>query len=211
LPERYSGTWPDSGMMLNGVSYRLRTSAPRTSGGGSSSWPTPNASDCHGHQYQYSNGNHAKKTLTLVGKARKWPTPRVRGLLGGTGSQEMLLSLMASGKMTKEEFLAIAQRKTWPTPTVQDSKNKGGPSQFKRNSIPLNAIVKMFPTPKAQNAKAPCPHGQGGPGLQEAVFSEEKIVGQLNPMFVEWLMGFPINWTESESSATPSSRKSRKR
>lgn len=32
--------------------------------------------------------------------------------------------------------------------------------------------------------------------------------GPLNPMWVEWLMGFPLQWTELDVSATPSSRKS---
>jgi hypothetical protein len=35
------------------------------------------------------------------------------------------------------------------------------------------------------------------------------IGGQLNPTWVEWLMGFPLEWTVCEPSATPSSRKSR--
>jgi hypothetical protein len=32
--------------------------------------------------------------------------------------------------------------------------------------------------------------------------------GRLNPMWVEWLMGFPIGWTVLEDSETPSSHKS---
>jgi hypothetical protein len=27
--------------------------------------------------------------------------------------------------------------------------------------------------------------------------------GQLNPTWVEWLMGFPLGWTDLEDSATP--------
>jgi len=27
--------------------------------------------------------------------------------------------------------------------------------------------------------------------------------GQLNPEFVEWLMGFPIGWTDLDASETP--------
>jgi hypothetical protein len=57
--------------------------------------------------------------------------------------------------------------RTWPTPTTQDSKNDGGPSQWKRNTPPLNTAVKANP----------------------------KVTGQLNPSpFVEWLMGWPIGW-----------------
>jgi hypothetical protein len=32
--------------------------------------------------------------------------------------------------------------------------------------------------------------------------------GPLNPTWVEWLMGFPLEWTVCEPSATPSSRRS---
>ena len=58
--------------------------------------------------------------------------------------------------------------KTWPTPTVQDSANDGGPSQWKRNTPPLNVAVKDSP--------------ESG--------------GQLNPTWVEWLMGWPLGWTD---------------
>ncbi len=35
-----------------------------------------------------------------------------------------------------------------------------------------------------------------------------KQTGQLNPAWVEWLMGYPIGWTELKDWATPSCRKS---
>jgi DNA (cytosine-5)-methyltransferase 1 len=44
-----------------------------------------------------------------------------------------------------------------PTPTTQDAANNGGPSQFKRNTPPLNTAVLMLPTPRASDHKA------GGP------------------------------------------------
>jgi len=41
--------------------------------------------------------------------------------------------------------------------------------------------------------------------LNEQVWLMEgkPITGSLNPEFVEWLMGFPIGWTELEPSETP--------
>jgi hypothetical protein len=36
----------------------------------------------------------------------------------------------------------------WMTPTTQDAKNNGAESQRNRNTPPLNAQVKMFPTPR---------------------------------------------------------------
>src|SRR6185312_214986 len=34
-----------------------------------------------------------------------------------------------------------------PTPTCQDRKNNGGPAQMRRNTLPLNAVVALLPTP----------------------------------------------------------------
>jgi len=31
----------------------------------------------------------------------------------------------------------------------------------------------------------------------------EVVGGQLNPTWVEWLMGFPLGWTDCEDSETP--------
>jgi hypothetical protein len=90
-----------------------------------------------------------------------WPTPRRED------------SEQTGGHRGKPDTLTAPAR-TWPTPTVQDAENNAGPSQYKRNSLPLNAA----------------------------------IGGALNPMWVEWLMGFPLGWTALEPSATPSSRKS---
>jgi len=39
-----------------------------------------------------------------------------------------------------------------PTPTTQDGSNVAGPSQEERNSPPLNALVRMLPTPNASLA-----------------------------------------------------------
>jgi len=58
----------------------------------------------------------------------------------------------------------------WATPTVQDGKNNAGSSQFQRNSLPLNTQV---------------------------VIAQSKT-GQLNPEWVETLMGYPIGWTDTE-------------
>lgn len=38
-----------------------------------------------------------------------------------------------------------------PTPTVQDGANCAGPSQFERNSLPLNVVATLLPTPSASD------------------------------------------------------------
>lgn len=145
----------------------------------------------------------------------------------------------------------IARGALLPTPTTQDGSNNGGPSQFQRNSLPLNAVA-MLPTPKAarsgssQNGENstrpsagtpsletmatqalwPTPRASsgdsgsgGGEGgtykrtpsqeagthgryLQVEVCEVEAAAGgargALNPSWVDWIMGFPVDWTNLE-------------
>lgn len=71
--------------------------------------------------------------------------------------------------------------------------------KFRAGRVPNPAeAVRLYPTPKAQNCRGNGErHGEGGPSLDVVVG------GQLSPMWVEWLMGFPIGWTELEGSETP--------
>ena len=100
-----------------------------------------------------------------------------------------------------------------PTQTVNDSKNDGSPSQMRRNSLALNSLVKLWPTPTARlgtqrGAQAKRYHNPDRSyDLDDAVAASGQT-GQLNPTWVEWLMGFPTGWTDLEHSETPSSPKS---
>ena len=85
-----------------------------------------------------------------------------------------------------------------PTPTVQDSENDGGPSQCRRNTVPLNAAVKMLPTPNATDWKG---RSTRSPGKERPACDDDlptRIGGQLNPDWVCWLMGWPIGWESLE-------------
>jgi hypothetical protein len=83
-----------------------------------------------------------------------------------------------------------------PTVTNQDSKNNGGPSQMERNTVPLNALVKRLPTLHGFS-KDGSSNGPSGNELGRAVNRLPSITGgSLNPPWVEWLMGWPIGWSD---------------
>lgn len=89
-------------------------------------------------------------------------------------SQEIALNGGYSADGQKRQIDLANAVKFWPTPTVNDSKNCTlPPSQIKHDNIP-GALLR--------DGEAPG--------------------GQLNPTWVEWLMGWPLGWTDLKPSAT---------
>lgn len=120
------------------------------------------------------------------------------------------LQIRREGKKGSQISLSTAVR-LWPTPSASDCgrtainpiltsngtirhRNKKGGQSYAR----LDAVAAMFPTPTARCSQSPCEHGEGGQDLATSVG------GQLNPAWVEWLMGFPPGWTDLSASETPS-------
>jgi site-specific DNA-cytosine methylase len=77
----------------------------------------------------------------------------------------------------------------------------------------LNQWVKLWPTESATDWKGiynpetvarRASESTRGVRLPEQVSRDEGNSGELNPTWVEWLMGFPLGWTALEDSATPS-------
>lgn len=153
----FSGRWPRTGSMLNGVvskhpmlaqtigeiEYLFSPIVPREG----VTFPTPTASDGIRTNLVHQRGNP-----TLLGAVRMFPTPTL------DCAQERTNKYPQGGTS-----LALAVQ-MFPTVTVQDSKNNAGKSQNRRNTLPLNAVAG----------------------------------GKLNPQWVEWLMGWPIGWTDLE-------------
>ena len=100
-------------------------------------------------------------------------TPNCTGLDGGSNSRKALKKRM----------------ETWPTPLSSDWKPRGPNSKQKG----LAEKVKIWPTPTSHNAKetnAPSESNRNTPTLAS------QAGGKLNPIFVEWLMGWPLGWTD---------------
>jgi hypothetical protein len=161
----FSERWPRSGLMRNGIAYRLPPLVPRISGTGFSFWPTPHAS-C---STEAGSGPQKQGGENLQSAVKFWPTPRSSD---GDKGTRTVAGAMKEMKRGKNVDLGVAVQ-VWPTPTATDSIKGGNVSQR-----------------------------PGAMGLSET------LGGQLNPQWVEWLMGFPSGWTDLEDSETQSCHKS---
>lgn len=97
---------------------------------------------------------------------------------------------------TLERPISVIESGLLPTPVASDWKRNGSPADLTRKSPTLGAIVQMYPTPKASDGNK---RGKVGPHHQNGLAGAVKSGhggGVLNPNWVEWLMGWPIGWTD---------------
>lgn len=82
-----------------------------------------------------------------------WRSPQASDGEGGV----MEIRPDCAGKYKLRDEAALVH---WSTPTVQDSANNAGPSQFDRNTHPLNvqATLAAWPTPQEDNANNSAGH-----------------------------------------------------
>ena len=88
----------------------------------------------------------------------------------------------------------------WPTPTVHGNYNKPGAS--KNSGTGLATAVKTWPTPTASAYKGWSKNHNRANTDDRIDYTVEREAhlagqsGQLNPTWEEWLMAWPIGWTE---------------
>lgn len=86
----------------------------------------------------------------------------------------------------------------WPTPTVKGNYNRKGAS--KHSGDGLATKVRNFATPTARDWKS----GKASQATMDRNSRplSEQIGGSLNPTWVEWLMGWPLGWTDLQPLET---------
>lgn len=120
-----------------------------------------------------------------------WATPAsTDGQRGGTITPHMTGQSLPQMVNTPEK---------WPTPTVHGNYNRVGASPTSGNG--LATLVSLFPTPTcndAKNSTLPPSQAQRDGMAGYLMRNGEPSGGQLNPDWVEWLMGWPIGWSRLE-------------
>ena len=82
----------------------------------------------------------------------------------------------------------------WPTPTVKGNYNRAGLSA--KSGDGLATAVAKFPTPCSTDWKGSSKPGQRPGQLTDPDVGASPAGGGLNPTWVEWLMGWPLGWTD---------------
>ena len=190
---RYSGPLRKSGMMRNGRIYVQATWVPRTGGKESGLWPTPQQS---GGEWsgcmEWKDRFRGNPLMNAVKLTDKFPTPHSNCHTGpgkrGDGGENLQTAVM------------------WPTPQSRDWKGKSqrGADPENRDCLP-NAVMN-YPTPvasgKLNGGTRDFQILQNLADCGQITEDERRSMsagngGQLNPQFVEWLMGYPLNYTDT--------------
>ena len=189
-------TLPKSGMTRNGVLYQQPDWVRPIDATESLSWPTPTA-----------------VTRPMEGNVRMYRAKIKAGEMTEAEAEEIL------GKSVWE-----AQGKLpalWPTPVASIWKAESVENAAKalangrRYKSRLIEAVALWPTPRAamgetRNHTVYVRESGKPQNLENRIAQQEPsaIGGKLNPTWVEWLMGFPLGWTDLEDLETVWSPKS---
>lgn len=135
--------------------------------------------------------------LTDATESGSWPTPTANS--SNQCSVDAALReaerLHPQGRWTLMSQVAaemVHGNRMWPTPAARDWRGANGYE---------TSLKKQAEGRRAQMGQLP---------NAVQMVEGKAIRGTLNPAWVEWLMGFPIGWTDLGPSATPSSRKFQK-
>lgn len=124
-----------------------------------------------------------------------WRTPDANTGNRGPKSKELYEECKRTGK---HAITLNDQVKMWPTPCANCHTGAGNHGRGGEN---LQTAVKMWPTPAARDWRS----GKGRQENGHAPQLPEAVGGQLNPAWVELLMGFPLGWTDTDIDGPPRS------
>ena len=109
------------------------------------------------------------------------------------------------GNHKKPRLTLVGIARMYPTPTVDAANERK--AKYAQGGQSLSYAVRMYPTPKARDYRTgdrpECKRARmkrtgtwHSPDLNDVAAPG----GRLNPTWVEWLMGFPLGWSELDES-----------
>lgn len=136
-------------------------------------WPTPRAHEPGSNKPPFSKG--------LSQTARQWLTPRV----SESGEKQETFLKRMNDRTDEVHSSLTAQAKAWPTPCARDWKDSPGMNDRKTQQISLPFLA-----------------FRSGHHPQATESNGDMSQMRLNPLFTEWLMGWPFGWTDFGSVET---------
>lgn len=195
ISDEFLETWPRSGSMRSGRCWARTTLGRRTSGtaSGSSPFPTP-AANCYGTNQSPSPGASVRESLETMARRDSWPTPHGMGNDGARAAGPSGNELGNAVLRAERTSWPTPNAADWPTPTICGNYNRAGLSPTSGDGL-ATAVSASYPTPTARDSRddggAPSAQNRKTPCLPAVVAQK----GQLNPDWVEALMGWPIGWS----------------
>ncbi len=207
-PGRWSRIWSTLAITSSCSIMKLRLSELGTEEAGSSLWATPNtmdSMDCRSYEAmkrQATNGG--RKNRRRPSNLREQVDPLMRQAYEDARAEANGLvptptvngNNNAPGSSAKAGMGLATYAKLFPTPRANEYKDtlqSVPPSRQKDpgkcNLTQAIALEKLYTTPCAADS-------QGSTGGNNHRSLRTDVAGQLNPTWVEWLMGFPIGWTD---------------
>lgn len=178
--EPFSETWPKWGIMRDGACWELMTPELHTEEKESGFWATPLTMD----SLPPKSEKALMKEATMARPGRNKPA-------------------------NLRDQVQPESMRMWPTPCTQDYRRREPNS--KQQGLPEQIHKTIFPTPKTSGFCSGSGAAQMVNDLAEQGKIDEKTRrsmragngGQLNPDWVEWLMGWPIGWSSLEPIEIP--------
>ena len=216
--DRCKMIWKKKVSKSNVLLYQLQASVlgikEKESGLSDAMYPTPTQDSASERTKKYKQGG----TPLTMAVRQMYPTPKA----SGQENAETLIKRKGWKKASQHNLTAFVQM--YPTPsascqmdvvappeTVQKNSKGwsvtrvGTGTKFgaKLNDV-VNKLEKMYPTPMARDHKDINFNNtwklgnKAQPTMARKVLKDNKPGGKLNPNFVEFLMGYPMNWTKIE-------------
>jgi DNA (cytosine-5)-methyltransferase 1 len=181
--------WPRWGLMQDGVSYQQQTLVRPISESEFGLWRTPGAQDGMRGTYASKETMDARLAkggqLSLPNQMRHrhlWPT------------------VTATANQLAPSMQSRYANPIFPTPTTGGGGGERSAERAGTGNLDFMARTNKWPTPRVCDYKG---GGQqmirkdGKSRMDQLCFNVEyQETGRLNPTWVEWLMGWPLGWTD---------------